>query len=93
MELSDAMTLLLGEVGDVPGIDFDGSLYWSIIDKGLYFLGVYLFLFSRDLVFLRLVKVCLAVDFPHFQSQEVIAFSSEILQGLRILYGCHYTRY
>ena len=86
MELSDAMTLLLGEVGDVPGIDFDGSLYWSIIDKGL-------FLFSRDLVFLRLVKVCLAVDFPHFQSQEVIAFSSEILQGFRILYGCHYTRY
>lgn len=93
MELADAIALLLGEIGDVSWVDFDGSLDWSIIDKALYFWGVYLFLFRLDGVFLGLVEVCLAIDFLLFQSVEVTALSSEFLEGLGILYGCHYTSY
>jgi hypothetical protein len=37
VELADAIALLLGEIGDVSWVDFDGSLDWSIIDKALYF--------------------------------------------------------
>lgn len=86
MELADAIALLLGEIGDVSWVDFDGSLDWSIIDKAL-------FLFRLDGVFLGLVKVCLAIDFLLFQSVEVTALSSDFLEGLGILYGCHYTSY